>query len=393
MAERRDTTGREMERELEALEEAALEGAVELLEEPLRTVERFEKTAWEDLKAFTLWGERGLIALRVTLGIVAATLLAHWLGLEMPVWAAISVLRVFQNDKNATFRRGLERIAGTVAGGLVAYAILLDGRNPALVYGATGLACAVAVYAQAVSRYSYAFILMGFTVPLMTYHAMTSAEPILQTILMRGAEVCLGVAVATLVDVLTSRRQSARKPEKPLFGPIDPAFLGHALTVGIAVTLVPVIWIGFSLPGLDQTPITAFIVVSAAREGIGWKSLNRTIGCAIGAGLGLIGVATLGGTGFLGWLAFLTFGLFLFTQVCHGGSVIAYTGVQAGIAFLLIVVQEPIPHLDPAEGLARLWGIAGGIALVTAVGLATWPLRKRITIAAEEYRLAHEKAV
>lgn len=379
--------------DLEALEEAALEGAVELLDAPLRTVERFEKTAWEDIKAFTLWGERGLIALRVTLGIVAATLLAHWLGLEMPVWAAISVLRVFQNDKNATFRRGLERIAGTVAGGLVAYAIMLDGRNAVLVYTATGLACALAVYAQAVSRYSYAFILMGFTVPLMTYHAMTSPEPILQTILMRGAEVCLGVAVATLVDVLTSRSQSARKPLKPVFGPIDPAFLGHALTVGVAVTLVPVIWIGFSLPGLDQTPITAFIVVSAAREGIGWKSLNRTIGCAIGAGLGLLGVMTLGHTGFWGWLAFLTFGLFLFTQVCHGGSVIAYTGVQAGIAFLLIVVQEPIPHLDPAEGLARLWGITGGILLVTAVGLATWPLRKRITIAAEDYRLAHEKAV
>lgn len=378
---------------LEELEEDALEGAAQLLEEPLRAVARYETSAWEDLKAFTLAGERALAAGRVTFGIVAAILIAHWLGLDMPVWAAISVLRVFQNDKTATLRRGLERIAGTIVGGMLAYAIMLDGRNAPLVYVATGLVSAFAVYAQAVTRYSYAFILVGFTVPLMTYHAMSSSEPILTTILMRGAEVCVGVTVATLVDYLTSRRRSVHKPLKPLISPVDPVFLGHALTVGIAVTLVPVIWTVFDLPGFDQTPITAFIVVSAAREGIGWKSLNRCIGCALGAGLGLIGVALLHDTGFVPWLLFLAGGLFVFTQVCHGGSVVAYTGVQAGIAFLLIVVQEPIPHLDPAEGLARMWGIVGGIVLVMLVGLATWPVRRRIAQVVEDHRLAHEKAV
>lgn len=379
--------------ELEALEEAALEGAAQLLEEPLRAVERFERSAWEDLKAFTLWGERALVAGRVTFAIVAAVLLAHVLGLAMPVWAAISVLRVFQNDKNATLRRGLERIAGTVLGGVISYAIMLDGKNAALVWVATGLASALAVYAQAITRYSYAFILVGFTVPLMTYHAMASSDPILETILMRGAEVCLGVTIATLVDYLTSRRQSEKKKLKPLIGPVDPAFIGHALTVGIAVSLVPLIWTVFDLPGFDQTPITAFIVVSAAREGIGWKSLNRIVGCALGAALGLAGVNLLGHAGFLPWLLFLTAGLFLFTQVCHGGSIVSYTGVQAGICFLLIFVQEPIPHLDPAEGVARMWGVVGGIILVMLVGLATWPIRQRITRAVEEHRLAHEKAV
>ncbi|MEW6123117.1 MAG: FUSC family protein [Pseudomonadota bacterium] len=377
---------------LAELEEAALEGAAQLLEEPLRAVERFERSAWEDLKAFTLWGERALVAGRVTLAIIAAVLIAHALGLAMPVWAAISVLRVFQNDKNATLRRGLERIAGTVLGGLISYAIMLDGKNAALVWVATGLASALAVYAQAITRYSYAFILVGFTVPLMTYHAMASSDPILDTILMRGAEVCLGVTIATLVDYVTSRRQSAKKKLKPLIGPVDPAFIGHALTVGIAVTLVPLIWTVFHLPGFDQTPITAFIVVSAAREGIGWKSLNRIIGCGIGAVFGLTGVALVGDAGYVPWLAFLTLGLFLFTQVCHGGSLVSYTGVQAGICFLLIFVQEPIPHLDPAEGYARLWGVVGGIILVMLVGLATWPVRQRITRAVEEHRLAHEKA-
>ncbi len=378
---------------LEELEEAALEGAADLLEGPLQAVERYETSIWADLKVFSIRGERALAAARVTFGIVVAILISHALGLEMPVWAAISVLRVFQNDKSATLRRGVERIAGTALGGLLSYAIMLDGKYAPLVYVATGLVSAFAVYAQAVSRYSYAFVMVGFTVPLMTYHAMSSTEPVITTILMRGAEVLVGVAVAMLVDHITSRRQPSNKPPKPLIGPVDPVFIGHALTVGIAVTLVPVIWTTFNLPGQSQTPITAFIVVSAAREGIGWKSLNRCIGCAIGAALGLIGVALLPGLGFLPWLLFLIAGLLIFTQVCHGGSIIAYTGVQASIAFLLIVVQEPIPHLDPAEAYARMWGIAGGICLVMAVGFVTWPVRRRITEAVEEHRLAHEKAV
>ncbi|WP_029005400.1 FUSC family protein [Azorhizobium doebereinerae] len=346
------------------------------IEPPLAASERYAVSALEDLAAFSLTGHRAQVALRVTLGILVAIGIAHALRLEMPVWAAISVLRVCQNDRSATVKRGLERVAGTLAGGFIAYVIMLGGAVHGWVYVATGLACAAAVYAQAVSRYSYAFVLVGFTVPLMTYHALTSDQPIGHVIVMRGLEVLVGVCVATAVDMLTSVGK-ASPPKKPLFGETDAVFLGHALTVGIAVALVPVVWTVFHLPGFEQTPITAFIVVGAAREGIGWKSLNRCIGCLIGAAVGFLGLLVLDGSLWT-WLAFVFVGLFVFTQVCFGGSVIAYTGVQAGIAFLLVMVQEPIPHLDVAAGIGRMWGIAGGIAMVVLVGLATWPIRRRI---------------
>jgi len=372
------------------LEHVAAARALHLLEEPLRHVERYETSAWADIKSFSLHGARARVAFRVTGAVLAALLIAHAIGLEMPVWAGISALRVFQNDSTATIRRGLERIGGTFVGGALAFAIMMGGAHPWFVYLATGLVCAFAVYAQAVSRYSYAFILVGFTVPLMTYHAISSPEPIAHTITMRGLEVCLGVAVATLVDYFTSRKHTSHAAPKPLFGELDPVFLGHALTVGIAVTAVPVIWTTFHLPGFDQTPITAFIVVGAAKEGIGWKSLNRCMGCVLGAMLGLVGMLVLKDS-FLPWLAFLAFGLFLFTQICYGGSAIAYTGVQATIAFLLILVQEPIPHLDIDAGFARMWGIAGGIALVMAVGVMTWPVRRRIHERVTAHGRAHHQ--
>ncbi|MGU3492505.1 FUSC family protein [Xanthobacteraceae bacterium A53D] len=362
---------------------------VQWIDPPLKAVERYEVSAREDLSHFTLTGPRARVAARVTFGILIAILIAHWLKLEMPVWAAISVLRVFQNDRTATVKRGLERVAGTIAGGLIAYGILLADTNHAFVYVMTGLVAAAAVYAQAVSRYSYAFILIGFTVPLMTYHALTSPEPIGHVIIMRGLEVLVGVTVATAMDLLTSSRKPQAKP-KPLFAETDAIFLGHALTVGIAVMLVPVVWSVLGLPGFHQTPITAFIVVSAAREGIGWKSLNRCMGCVAGAALGFLGLLILDG-GLWPWLLFVACGLFLFTQICFGGSVIAYTGVQAGIAFLLVVVEEPIPHLDLHEGVARMWGIGGGILLVVLVSLATWPIRRRIQ-AHFEHRAPHEMA-
>ncbi len=366
--------------------------AAALFRPPLRVAERYEVSAVDDLKAFTLTGARAQVALRVTLGILLAIAIAHALRLEMPVWAAISVLRVFQNDRTATVRRGLERVAGTVAGGAIAYGIMLEGQVHAWVYIATGLTCAFAVYAQAVSRYSYAFVLVGFTVPLMTYHALVSSEPIGHVVLMRGLEVLVGVFVAAAIDLLTSGRHGSHATSKPWFAATDEVFLGHALTVGIAVSLVPVVWTTFHLPGFDQTPITAFIVVGAAREGIGWKSLNRCIGCLLGALLGFLGVMMLDG-GLLTWLAFVFAGLFVFTQICFGGSVVAYTGAQAAIAFLLVVVMEPIPHLDLDAGIGRMWGIFGGICMVVLVGLATWPIRRRIAehLSARK-RAAHEMA-
>lgn len=356
---------------------------------PVRTAHRFEAEARADVAAFTVHGRRAQVALRVTLGVLVAIAIAHLLGLEMPVWAAISVVRVFQNDRTATVMRGLERVAGTIGGCAVAYAILKVSGAHAWVYMATGLACAAAVYAQAVTRYSYAFVLVGFTVPLMTYHAVVSPEPMTQVILMRGMEVMVGVCVAWALDFLTSPARPKAKP-KPLYAGMDAIFMGHALTVGIAVTLVPVVWTVLHLPGFEQTPITAFIVVGAAREGIGWKSLNRCVGCALGAAFGFLGVLTLDGS-LLTWALFVFAGLFVFTQIGFGGSVVAYTGIQAAIAFLLVVVQEPIPHLDLDAGVGRMWGVMGGIALVMLVGLATWPIRRRITERLQP-RASHEAA-
>ncbi len=315
----------------------------------------------------------------------ARVLVAHLLHLQMPVWAGISALRVFQNDSHATLRRGLERIAGTVAGASLGFAIVLGHAHPLLVQGAVCLICGGALYAQAVSRYSYACQLVGFTVPLIVFDGLAAPERAGAIALARGFEVVVGTTVATLADAFSRHRTPG--PPKPLFGPVDPAFLGYALVGGIAVALVAPLsdLIGRGL--LGQASITAFIVVAAARDGIGWKALNRCVGCLLGAGLGFVGILLLGHGGgaaaaglstWVPWLLFLFAALFVLAQTDHGGSPVAYTGAQASLCLLLVLVQEPIPHAGIAPGLDRLVGIFVGVALVGLVALATWPVRARI---------------
>lgn len=346
---------------------------------------RYAGASVADLRAASLHGERARVASRAALAIIGSVLLAHLLHLEMPVWAGISALRVFQNNSHATLRRGLERIAGTVAGAALGFAIVLGHGYPVLVQAAVCLACGAALYVQAVSRYSYAFQLVGFTVPLIVFDGLADPGRAGAIALSRGLEVLVGTGVATLADAFSPHRKPG--PAKPLFGPLDPAFLGYALVGGIAVGLVAPLSevMGRALPG--QASVTAFIIVAAAHDGIGWKALNRCVGCLLGAAMGLAAILLLGHGGgpagaglavWLAWLAFLFAALFVLEQTDHGGSPVAYTGAQASLCLLLVLVQEPIPHLGIGPGLDRLAGIFVGVALVGLVALATFPIRARI---------------
>ena len=80
----------------------------------------------------------------------------------------------------------------------------------------------------------------------------------------------------------------------------------------------------------------------------------------------------------LPWRALLFAAPFVPEQTDHGGNPVVYTGAQASLCLLLVLLQEPIPHLGIGPGLDRLAGIFIGVALVGLVTLATWPARGRL---------------
>lgn len=349
------------------------------------------------IRAMRLTDGHARAAARATLGILLAVTIAHLIGLENPAWAGISVVRVFQNDSHSTLRRGVQRVFGTVGGGLIAYGLVQWAGlgMPALVV-IVALVSGLAVYLQATSRYSYAFVLLGLTVPLIVFDTLADPGSVGTVTINRVLEILTGVVVATAFDLigidrghianplpappsahLLDRLRSVPQFFRELVGKFDAEFIGHALSAAVAIAAIPPIWETLHLPGLVQTPITAFIIISAARDGSTAKAINRVGGCFIGGAIGLAAVAANGDIAAV-WAIFLAGGLFFAMQIAHSKTNVAYTGAQVALCLLLTMVQEPIPQTDFGEASSRMFGILGGIVVIALASLVTLPIRRLI---------------
>jgi hypothetical protein len=72
------------------------------------------------------------------------------------------------------------------------------------------------------------------------------------------------------------------------------------------------------------------------------------------------------GDAFIPWMALLFAGVFLFAQIAHGRSPVAYVGTQAGFAFLIAVVQGLAPSSDILPAIDRLYGGAASSWLASS---------------------------
>jgi hypothetical protein len=76
------------------------------------------------------------------------------------------------------------------------------------------------------------------------------------------------------------------------------------------------------------------------------------------------------GDDFLLWLLLLMGGVWLSSQIQSGGTGIGYVGTQAGIAFLLSMIQGQGPPLSPTPGLDRFAGIMVGLSVLLIITMA-----------------------
>jgi uncharacterized membrane protein YccC len=320
-----------------------------------------------DLRALSLSGPRARGALRTTLATVLATLVALALHLDNPWWAAITGVVIVQVDAAATLSRSIDRVIGTAVGATIGYlgaATIAD--HPlflALVAGCTGFA----IYAQERAEHGYAFLLGGITVVLVMFGSLAEPGAALHLAVYRALEILVGVAVACAVDYALSApaTPAAAAPKPGIWTrPLDRELASIAITGAVAVALIPLIWETLDLPGLGQTPITAFVILTAMRQEPVWKALTRAAGCLVGALWGL-GAMHFAGGSFLPWLVLLVAGLYLASHIFHGNSDASYVGVQAGIAIAIAMVQGLGPSADIAPALNRLIGVFGGIVVVS----------------------------
>ena len=342
------------------------------------SLDRIAQDLLAELRTLPVRSEQVRAALGTSLGAVGAVLVALTLQLDEPWWAGITAVSILQGRIAATVRRSVERVAGTVAGALAGYALaplvdwhLLFQIGCAMIVTAT-------VYGQERSRSSYAILLAGVTAILVLFGTLANPSASLHLAVYRTLEVMTGIVVGCLVEYAIGSGAGDEPPgaEKPgvFTGPVDADLLAIAVTGGIAVSLIPDIWETLQLPGFSQTPITAFVIVTANRHEPGLKAFGRILGCLLG---GLYGLAVMGAVtdDFVLWLVCLAAGLFVASFVLHGKGDASYVGQQAAIAILLAMVQGTAASTDLLPAVDRLIGIVGGIAVILALDPLLIPLR------------------
>ncbi len=334
-----------------------------------------------EARALSFRGPQARLAACASLGAVGAILSAFAFQLDNPWWAGISAVSILQAGRQATIARSLQRMAGTAIGAVIG--VLLA---PLVVWHIPfGIACAAiagfTIYAQQRVEHDYAVLLCGVTAMLVLFGTLQSPAQALHLAVYRGLEVGDGILAGGLVSYLLQPavEAAARGTRKPGIWsrPVDRELLGIALTAAAAVGTIPFIWTTFDLPSIGQTPITAFVVITALKTDPRLKASARLLGCCAGgaAGIVLMGVA---GDAFLPWVIGLGAGLFIAGFLQHGGGDASYVGHQAAIALIMAMVTGPAasPELTPA--IDRLVGIAGGIVVVSLATVLLAPLRRRL---------------
>jgi uncharacterized membrane protein YccC len=169
-----------------------------------------KKPAWLDHETVV-----GLdFAVKTFAASLLALYIAFWAGLDDPRWAFLTVYVVSQPDSGLVLAKSFYRILGTVAGILVAIALVFGLAQ----YGELFVA-ALAVWicfcnfaARAVRNFaSYGFQLAGYTVAIIGIPAALEPTGAYPLVVARVTEILLGIACAALVSRLVLVRELSPK--------------------------------------------------------------------------------------------------------------------------------------------------------------------------------------
>ncbi len=278
----------------------------------------------------------------------------------------------------ATLSRSLDRVIGTIAGAALGYVAAMTVADHVIF----SLFCVTIVtftlYAQARADHGYAVLLIGVTSLLVMFGSLSTPGAALSLAVYRGLEIIVGATAASLVDMLVTPDRGEAKtnplPKPGVFArPVDVDQLVISITAGLAIASVPSIWNGLELPGLGQTPITAFVIMIAIQRDPHWTAVTRALGCIAGGAYGLLCLGVTGDS--LSRLLVLLFaGLYLAAHVLHRKGEASYVGHQAGVAVILAMVVGTAPSADILPPINRLVGIVGGIVLVAVFQILLSPL-------------------
>jgi uncharacterized membrane protein YccC len=146
--------------------------------------------------------------LRLWASVSLALLVAFWLQMDNPFWAATSAGIVCQPSLGASLRKASFRLIGTVLGGVAVVAFMAafpQSRAGFLITLAVW--CGVCGFGATVLQNfaSYAAALAGYTAAIVAADAIADPDAVFLLAVARVSEICLGIVCAGVVLTLTGR--------------------------------------------------------------------------------------------------------------------------------------------------------------------------------------------
>jgi uncharacterized membrane protein YccC len=348
-----------------------------------------------ELRSLELRSARGTAALAATLSVALATLAALILHSDEPWWAAVSAWTVTQSSLAASLSRGIMRILGSAAGAAIAVLMLGLFAYQQLPFCLCLFTIAwVGLFGFAKSSHGYAWMIAAITGDLVMLIALDQPQTAFTIAVNRIADVAIGTAAAVLVAyLLPALPDTPGSPPASAPGPLPLLFWSrrhareferwlrenwplilHASRGGLTVMSLPLLLNWLAPLGSSQLAVTSVAVLAipttAVRETDGrtvvHRAVYRLLGCTLGALVGLFCLYWVG-SDFVVWLLLLMVGVWLCAQIQFGTTGISYVGTQAGVAYLLSMIQGEGPPLSPIPAIDRFAGITAGLTVLLIV--------------------------
>jgi len=331
---------------------------------------------------------RRVDAIECVVSVLLAIALAHWTGARNVSWAAFSGYMVMRGHVSETMLRGVLRIVGTGVGAALALLLVPWAvRGPAAMSLVLAVVTLPTLYAALTAKRAYAWLFVALTFAMVVLDAAEHPGVALRALVAtRVLEVSVGTlacVVVSLGSTLTLRRWwPAAAGARPKRQPWHPDALRHAAQGTLAVALLPWIAQVVRVPEIAQGAVTILAVMMVPLKGleagglrtVSARLVQRVVGCVAGAAFA--GVVLFVHASAAVMLAAVALGVAGGRMVENGRHARTYVGTQFVLAVLVTLVPDRVGDAAVAPALARLGGIAVGLAVLEPV-LVGWHLAWR----------------
>ncbi|KZL21309.1 Fusaric acid resistance protein family protein [Pseudovibrio axinellae] len=320
------------------------------------------------------------IGLRTSLIVTLASVIALVVNMQEPWWAAMSAMTVANADWTNVWRKGMQRVIGTIAGGFCGYWIAIAVKNFELFQWTTlGIMAALAIYKRMASpNYAYAWLMGIVTAMLAIYFAMVEIDSLFFLMVDRTLTVAIGVATATVVSYSFLENSSIGVGLGPFIIPnidtMDKSWVvALCLSGAVVAVLAPIVYAGHDLSAMIQIIITSLVVLYGPVVSVKQFAITRSVGCFAGALMGFVLIG-LGLQSFFWWVLLVALGLFFLGAVQAGKSYWTYAGQQGGYAYVIAALASSGPVDNFNQVLDRQVGVILGaiIAVCVLVVIRIW---------------------